>query len=134
VSNGPAPVAIPSVVGVDVGQAQPTLEQLGLVVKTSQGFSDTIPPNAVISQDPAPGAGHRRDVVTLIVSKGPEYIPVPDVRGQPVEAAQKTLTDTGFQVDVRKSALYVNQNIVAVQTPPGGQTARVGTVIVLEIV
>jgi eukaryotic-like serine/threonine-protein kinase len=88
----------------------------------------------VISQDPAPGAGHRRDVVTIVVSKGPEFIPVPDVRGQDVEAAKKAITDAGFQVEVRKNALFVGSNVVVVQSPVGGEKARVGSVIVVEIV
>ena len=134
VSSGPAPVAIPSVVGVEITQAKATLEQLGLVVKAAEGFSDTVPPNAVISQDPGPGAGHRRDVVTLVMSKGPEFVPVPDVRGQQVEAAKKLITDAGFQVEVRKNALFVGSNVVVVQTPPGGEKARVGSVVVIEIV
>ncbi|MGH3491157.1 MAG: PASTA domain-containing protein, partial [Actinopolymorphaceae bacterium] len=132
VSKGAEPLSIPSVVGLEVTQATTTLEGIGLVVTRTDEFSDTVAPNAVIGQDPQPGQGHRGDTVNLVVSKGPEFIPVPDVVRMGEEEATKALTDAGFQVEVRQAALYVGMNIIASQTPAAGQPARVGSTIVLE--
>jgi eukaryotic-like serine/threonine-protein kinase len=132
ISRGPEPLSIPSVVGLEVTQATTTLEGLGLTVARTDAFSDTVPPNAVISQDPQPGPGHRGDTVNLVVSKGPEFIPVPDVVRMGEEEATKTLTDAGFQVEVRQAPLYVGMNVIASQTPAAGESARVGSTIILE--
>jgi serine/threonine-protein kinase len=134
VSSGPEPVAIPSVVGATVDQATAALQPLGLDIKTDEQFSDTVPKGTVISQDPAPGQGHRGDRITLVVSRGPEFVQVPGVLGQNDEAATKALEDAGFKVEVHKNAAFVNAHIVVGETPPGGQTARVGTTVVIEIV
>lgn len=133
-SKGPEPVAIPSVVGAPLDQAKATLEPLGLIVTTTEEFSDTVPAGAVISQDPAPSQGHRGDGVRLVLSKGPEYIPLPDVVRRGVDEAKKMLTDAGFQVEVRNSQVYVGMNVVIAQTPAAGQPTKVGTVIVLDLV
>jgi eukaryotic-like serine/threonine-protein kinase len=132
VSRGPEPVSIPSVVGLEVTQATTTLEGIGLTVTRTDEFSDTVAPNAVINQDPPPGQGHRGDTVNLVVSKGPEFVPVPDVVRMGEEEATKTLTDAGFQVEVRQSSLYLGMNVIASQNPPAGQPTRVGSTIVLE--
>ncbi|MEQ7007332.1 Stk1 family PASTA domain-containing Ser/Thr kinase [Actinopolymorpha sp. B17G11] len=132
VSRGPEPLSIPSVVGLEITQATTTLEGLGLTVARSDAFSDTVPPNAVISQDPQPGQGHRGDTVNLVVSKGPEFIPVPDVVRMGEEEATKALTDAGFEVEVRQSSLYLGMNVIASQNPPAGQPTRVGSTIILE--
>lgn len=134
VSLGPEPVTIPSVTGLPLDEAKAALEPLGLTVTTSEEYSDTVPAGAVVSQDPGPGPGHRGDTVALVVSKGPEFLPVPEVRGRSEQDARQILTDAGFAVEVRHSQLYVGANLVVSQSPGGGESARVGSVIVLEVV
>ncbi|REF34835.1 Stk1 family PASTA domain-containing Ser/Thr kinase [Thermasporomyces composti] len=134
VSLGPEPVTIPSVTGLPLDQARATLDPLGLTVTTSEEYSDTVPAGAVVRQNPGPGPGHRGDTVELVVSKGPEFLPVPEVRGRSEQDARQILTDAGFQVEVRHSQLYVGANLVVNQSPGAGESARVGSVIVLEVV
>jgi serine/threonine-protein kinase len=134
VSLGPEPVTIPSVTGLPLDQAKAMLEPLGLTVTTSEEYSDSVPAGAVVSQNPGPGPGHRGDPVALVVSKGPEFLPVPEVRGRGEQEARQILTDAGFSVEVRRSQLYVGANLVVNQSPGPGESARVGSVIVLEVV
>ncbi|WP_020573405.1 Stk1 family PASTA domain-containing Ser/Thr kinase [Actinopolymorpha alba] len=134
VSKGREPVAIPSVIGQPADQAKAALEQLNLKVTTSEVFSDTVPPGAVVNQNPGQGNGYRGDTVALEVSKGPEFVPVPSVQSFGEEDAKKALTDAGFQVEVRQNQYYVGLHYVVNQTPGGGERARVGSTIVIEVV
>jgi serine/threonine-protein kinase len=57
----------------------------------------------VISQDPAQGTqGHRGDKVSIVVSKGPELVAVPNVVGEDTAAAEEILGNLGFKVKINK--------------------------------
>ena len=101
VSNGPAPIPVPSVKGDKVDQATTILHALGLTVTTTQQFDDKIPAGTVIDSDPPGGStAHKGDHVNLIVSKGPQLYPVPDVVGMKLNDAIATLQAAGFKTDV----------------------------------
>jgi len=101
VSQGPAPITMPDVTNKPVDQATSILTALGLKVTTTKDFSDKVPENSVISSTPgAQSTVHKGDTVTLVVSKGPQLYPVPDVRGMKVDDAVKKLEDAGFKVNV----------------------------------
>ena len=62
-------------------------------------FSDTVPAGQIIATDPAAGTQVPRDSkVRVIFSKGPQPIPIPDVRGKSVADATATLQGEGFSV------------------------------------
>ena len=64
------------------------LENLGLIVNVDTTDSDE-PQGTVIDQDPGAGTAlPRGDPVTLVVSTGAGSVLVPDVVGQPQEAAR----------------------------------------------
>ncbi|MET9020256.1 Stk1 family PASTA domain-containing Ser/Thr kinase [Actinopolymorpha sp. NPDC004070] len=134
VSKGREPVDLPPVAGMPFAAANTTLTALGLKVARVDAFSDQVPAGQVISQAPQPGRVFRGDTVRISVSKGPEFVPVPPVARMPVPQAQKTLTDAGFRVQVKRNPVYVGLNVVVTQTPAGNARARVGSVIVLDIV
>jgi len=98
VSQGRAPISVPSLIGLPLDTARAQLEGLGLVVVTQQA-DDNAPPNQVVGQDPPAGAGvEQGDTVTLQVSNGPPTQPVPDVFGQPCRPAADLLQQAGFTV------------------------------------
>jgi serine/threonine-protein kinase len=96
VSQGPRPVPVPSVTGKPQAEATAVLHAAGFVVATTAVFSDTVPTGTVVSQSPASGTAPRGSTVTLAVSKGPDLVVVPDVRGDKVEDAQRKLTAAGL--------------------------------------
>jgi serine/threonine-protein kinase len=51
----------------------------------------------VISRDPGVGTAKRGTAFSVIVSKGPEFVPVPDIRGKTPEQARDILHDAGFK-------------------------------------
>jgi serine/threonine-protein kinase len=99
VSLGP----IPDVVGKSESDASGILNAAGLQVgPESNSYNDTVPKDHVISASPVGTAPyHKGDAVILTVSKGPQPVPVPDVTGMSIRAAEKSLAAAGFQVTVK---------------------------------
>jgi serine/threonine-protein kinase len=95
---------IPDVTGLTVDEAQTMLDQVGLsgVVGGDGAYSDSIAEGSVVeifaatTQTFAPG-----DTLTLVVSRGPELVMVPDVVGDTIAAAKAELESLGFSVEVR---------------------------------
>ncbi|WP_460625721.1 Stk1 family PASTA domain-containing Ser/Thr kinase [Intrasporangium mesophilum] len=134
VSKGRQPIKVPDVRGSPVDAATAAITGAGLQVARGDDVnSDTVPTGQVVSQTPANGTLHRGDTVTIVVSKGPVMVQVPNVVGQPVAQAEKTLTDLGFKVqkDYPFGKLF---DLVRVQSVTPGQSAPKGSTITLTIV
>ena len=71
--------------------------------------------------------------MTLTISKGPEFVQVPNVISMSREDAVATLEDAGFTVKT-DNVLGGFFGLVRDQTPAGGQTARVGSEVVISVV
>jgi eukaryotic-like serine/threonine-protein kinase len=136
VSQGPAPVTIPQVVGLAKDDALTTLTDLGLAPTSTDDYSETVAAGLVISQTPEKGTeGHRGDKVALVVSLGPPLVEIPSTYGRNVAEAERMLKDAGFQVEVRHPQGISPLNIVYAQDPAGGdgKTAPKGSTIVVNV-
>ncbi|MFC8501409.1 Stk1 family PASTA domain-containing Ser/Thr kinase [Pedococcus sp. NPDC057267] len=134
VSQGRQPIAVTDWTGKPADQAVNDLTGKGLQVDaTQQDFSTTVPKGSVISQSPAGGTLYRGDTVKLVVSKGPEMVPVPDVQGKQEAEAEKILTDAGFKVQKDRFMGGVFGTVRS-QSPAGGGQAPKGSVVTLVIV
>jgi len=93
-------LAVPDVVGMTQGGAELSLLNTGLAVGTvTEVFSDTVPADQVISQDPeADSQVSSGSTVDLVVSKGPNRVAVPDVIGILPAAAQAAIVAAGLAV------------------------------------
>ncbi|WP_344950587.1 Stk1 family PASTA domain-containing Ser/Thr kinase [Terrabacter ginsenosidimutans] len=124
VSKGKERYAVPTLVGVKVGDTGAALSPLNLRLgERSRAWSETVPEGVVISQDPAPGESVKRNTaVSVVVSKGRRPIEVPTVTGTPFEAASATLTKAGLTVqrgdDVNSDSVPAGQ--VVSQSPDKG--------------
>jgi serine/threonine-protein kinase len=100
VSDGPAPRAVPALTPtMTFEQAAQTLAASQLQAVQGEEFSDTVPTGQIIRTDPAAGTEVPRDSqVQVIFSKGPQPIPIPDVRTKSVAEATSILQAAGFQV------------------------------------
>ncbi len=91
----------PDVAGMSVDKATSTLTDKGLTVTADPQyvFSDSVSKDVVIGVADRAEEGNWRpgDSVQLIVSKGPELFPVPDVSGKTLNEAKKILSDKGFK-------------------------------------
>ncbi len=99
VSAGPAPRTVPDIRSVPSTDARGTVEGLQLVyVEESEEFSDDVAAGLVLRQVPEPGVEVERGAtVTVVVSKGPDVVPFPDLSGAAnyTEAAD-LLIEAGF--------------------------------------
>ena len=105
VSKGPAPVAVPNIIGVDQVAAKKLLKDAGLVYKKADSrtqFSDTVAKNAVISAQGADDSGQPialtngspyfdKRPVALVVSLGP----LPVLTGMSLDQAIAALKEVG---------------------------------------
>ncbi|MEV6794605.1 Stk1 family PASTA domain-containing Ser/Thr kinase [Streptomyces sp. NPDC051320] len=129
VSKG-APVDVPDVTGESVDEATADLQQLHLKVRVAtEQINSGQDPGDVAKQSPADGArAAEGDTVTLTVSKGPRMIDVPDVTGDNVDDAKKTLTDKGFKVHVKRPFLSFSDTVESQSVEGGDQAPEGGTI------
>ncbi|MDM7853593.1 Stk1 family PASTA domain-containing Ser/Thr kinase [Cellulomonas alba] len=136
ISDGPAPVTIPSVLGGSQADAKETLSGSGLKLAVKKAYSDTVPAGQVMAQSPKPDAeGHRGETVTVTVSQGPELVDLPNVYGENVANATKRLQEAGFKVEVHQPQGITPLNIVYSQHPGGGggKQAPKGSTVVINV-
>ena len=82
VSAGPKPRVLPDVSGLTPAQAAQQLTNLGLVPVTVKQFSDSVDSGGLIGLNPASGQSvGRGSTVQVVVSKGPELVAVPSMKG-----------------------------------------------------
>jgi serine/threonine-protein kinase len=93
---------IPDVVGQGQSTARNDLESVGLVVAddNQQEFSDDFEKGQVIRVIVPEGPLRPGNTVTLVVSKGPDVVEVPDVVGMTIADAKAALEERGFIVEL----------------------------------
>jgi eukaryotic-like serine/threonine-protein kinase len=127
VSSGPQPREIPSLTGSTEADARAKLEGLGLKTTTRQDYSDTVESGKVIGTSPAAGQQAKRgDTVTIIVSKGPDLVTVPDVaRYSTLDQAEAALEAAGLHLgEVSGRGTHP-----ASSDPAAGQRVKRGTYV-----
>lgn len=89
---------VPSLLGQSQKAAEKRLADSGLELKgVRRAYSDTVDRGTVISSDPKSGARIRgNDSVSLVVSRGPEIVTVPDVHGVALAEARRQLEKRGL--------------------------------------
>ena len=135
VSLGP----VPPVEGLSVEAATSSLQGARLEVSGTpeEEFSDNIDKGDVIGIRGQPEGRNWRpgDSVTLVVSKGPQPYPIPDVRDLTRDAAREKLEGAGFQVDFAPfwNAFPNALTRVTGTDPATGAERPLGTSVYLQI-
>ncbi len=127
-SQGPAPRTVPEV-SSDSKQANAALIDLGFTVTESKTFSDSVEKGLVIRTDP--GAGTTADygsTVTIVISKGPELVTVPNTFGLGINDACAAIEDAGLLCD---SVHYSPGDVVSSMDPQPGEKLRRGDSVTL---
>jgi len=131
---GPDRVAVPDVVGADVGPASQALRRAGFEVDvTRRRASERI--GMVIGQDPGPRTpAEEGSTVTLTVSEGPGEVSVPDVVGQPADEARERLEDAGFRVreEEAPSATVADGDVIETR-PDAGTPIDRGSAVTMVV-
>lgn len=130
-------LGVPDVVGLTLAAAIASITDANLAAGNMAGqFSGTVPAGNVISQTPVagmqalPGA-----TVELVVSRGPELVPVPGVVGQAQAEAGNVLTGAGLTAGAitPECSDAVAAGLVISQTPTAGEQAPPGSVVTLVV-
>ena len=133
VSTGPPPRPVPNVISDEVADATATLQAEGFRVTVVREFSDRIPLDQVISQDPEANVTRPYEsTVTLVVSKGPRSFPVATYIGLTREAAVAQIEADGLSARVSDVPGGVAGRVVG-QTPAPGTTVRPGDTITIFV-
>ncbi|GAA2731844.1 Stk1 family PASTA domain-containing Ser/Thr kinase [Pedococcus aerophilus] len=134
VSKGRQPIEVTDFTGKPADDAVRDLTGKGLEVDaTRQENDDTVPKGSVISQSPSSGTLFKGDKVTLVVSKGPVLIKVPDVQGKQEAEARKILEDAGFKVAVERFMGGIFGTVRS-QNPAAGSEQPKDTTVTLVVV
>jgi beta-lactam-binding protein with PASTA domain len=132
----PHPTRVPNVEGDRLAVAQREAERAGLeLVVSRQAFSTDVPAGQVISQNQEPGSeAERGDRLTVVLSRGPELVPVPLVEGVSLEEARRRLD--GARLDAKVSRQYhdtIPEGQVISQSPSAESPLEVGQSVELVV-
>jgi beta-lactam-binding protein with PASTA domain len=135
VSSGAEVVTVPDVLGVSESLARGELERAGFVVNAETEESDA-PEGTVIEQDP--GGGSRVEEgsqVTIVVSRGPGDVSVPNVVGQSQESASARLAALGLDVRIttRDTDSESEDGRVLDQSPEAGTDLPPGSEVTIVV-
>ena len=136
VSKGQDRVRLPGLTGQSVRAATTKLQSLRLTVAATPltEFSDTVNKDLVIRTDPPAGAVLKPGaVVTLVLSKGREPVPVADTTGKSREDAEAILKGLGFQVSVTLAFSDETDEGDVISQDPRSGTADKGSTIRLVV-
>jgi serine/threonine-protein kinase len=90
---------VPSVLNQDSAQARDKLEQVGLRVKRTTDYSETVAADLVKETRPGPNERVKKTgSVTLVVSRGPERFLAPSLAGLTPAEAEALLADRSLQL------------------------------------
>jgi serine/threonine-protein kinase len=134
ISKGPKPVPVPNVEGKKLTSAKNQLGDAGLKVDSAQEYSESVAKNVVISQKPKAGtvvdSGSR---VSLVVSKGPPPVTVPNLIDAPKGKALAMLKKVGLNAKVVQGAATPLKRVYS-QDPAAGTSVPKGSTVTIRII
>ena len=136
VAKAPPTVVVPTFTGLTLDEAQTLAQQNHLVLRPTDGASDTVPVGSIISQDPPPGDEvPDGSEVQVVVSAPPATVVIDDVTCLSFGAAKAALRDQGLLATLGGTAPLLpqcpNPGRVAMQDPAAGTTVDVGSTVTL---
>lgn len=130
VSEGPAPRKVPNLVGEKASDATSQIKALKLVPYETKSYSDSVASGVVISQSQTPGSMvDRGSTISFVVSKGPQYVKVPNVIGDTLTQAETAINAAGLTVGSVYS--YFGSNTVLATSPREGSSVRAGSSVAI---
>jgi serine/threonine-protein kinase len=138
IAVGPEEVEVPNVDNLPREEALTRLAREGLVTDVVEEFSDTVEEGRVIRTDPpANTLTPPTTVIRVVVSLGPEPVPVPNQRGMTVDQAEQELEALGLRIRVASDTTPVGDpedvGRIFVQDPPAGTELLPGDTVEVTI-
>lgn len=124
-------LVMPDLKGEDLVKVLTLLGDFGLNARIrGADYSDAIPKNHVIDQDPKPGDVIKtgRDV-RLTISKGFKFLSMPNITGLNLQQARLILEKNGLKSGVESKTFHdrVKQDVIISQFPPAGKEIEQNT-------
>ena len=129
-SKGVEQVGISSYQGKSGEQALNELTEVGFEVETKYVFSEDLPIGAVVSQIPSGGDIDKGSVITLTVSKGSQFVFIPNVFSLSEAKAIDTLKDLDLKVVVKKVGNKKTKVVTNISPKVGDKVKRGSTVTI----
>lgn len=133
ISKGREPVTVPSLSGKTRDEAIALLTKAGLNPAITSDYSDTIPKDTVITQSIKGGStAYRHDQISLVISKGPRTVAIPNVQKKSEADATAALQSVGLKVKVER--VFNVAGIVADTNPKAGTMVPVGSTVTIRMI
>jgi serine/threonine-protein kinase len=133
-SSGPERHAVPDVVGSARVAAEQAVLEANLAPMVRQAYDDKVRKGLVISTKPKAGTPLRRDTaVTLVVSKGPPPVRLPDVRGDRATDVVRQLQGLGLKVTTSERFDDQAPEGTVISQSPGAGTVLKGSTVQLTV-
>ncbi|HLQ80977.1 MAG TPA: Stk1 family PASTA domain-containing Ser/Thr kinase [Brachybacterium sp.] len=130
-NTGPgADRTVPLVVGTPLADAEAALTASDLSVSTREQFDDTVPAGHVISVSPSTGSSIKKgEDVQVVVSKGEQTFPVPQLVGLDLDSARDEVGSAGLELveddpeysETVPEGEIISQSAAADALPAGGE-------------
>ena len=136
VSKGPERYDVPAVKGLTQQAAADAITAANLALGAIREAYDTkAEVGTIVSTAPKAGASVKPGTpVDLVVSKGPEPVPVPDIAGRKLAAAKDALGSVGLKADVtQKFSEEVKDGVVISVKPKAGTIVDSGSRVALVV-
>lgn len=120
-------VAVPNIEGKTVAQARAVLVKAHFKVQDLQEYSDTVAPGKATRTDPKAGQKAKKNsVVKLYISRGIEYVKVPDLAGKEGAQAGKLLKEAKLKLTATSEEYSdeVEKGKIIATDPQAGTTLR----------
>ena len=138
ISGGPEMIELPDLTDVRERDAITDLTDLGLKFAVNEEFDDDIVAGNVVETEPVAGTiVLSGDTILLIVSRGPEPIPVPNLLNLSESEARVLLEDLGLVLNVSNSTTPVvdpaQDGLIVNQTPSPGTDSSRGSIVTVTL-
>ncbi len=137
ISKGSRLIVLPDFKGQGLSEATVKLSELGLKIGEVRSEKNaTINKDKIISTTPEAGARVKKgEVITVVLSRGPEAVKVPRLIGKALSTAKRIIEDNGFVVGTVSWEVSTEYNvgIVMRQKPNAGKTVAKGSKINLVV-
>ena len=131
ISKGIETIDVTSYVGKSADQALNELTDSGFDVSTVDQFSENVLAGAVISQVPSGGAPLAKGAkITLTISKGSQYVFIPNVFSLTEAKARAALSDLELKVVVKKIGVKKVKAVTNISPKVGTKVKRGSTVTI----
>jgi beta-lactam-binding protein with PASTA domain/tRNA A-37 threonylcarbamoyl transferase component Bud32 len=135
VSSGPATAVVPPLSGEKRNSARKQLKQAGFTdVVLTYKYDANVVTNHVIGTDPRSGTTvSTAQLLSLIISRGTQRVPVPDETGKTQSEAIHDLQNAGLKYTLAQMASSEAPGTVLSQSPKGPTPVPKGTVVTLTV-